>query len=113
MLKDSRVKVNEPDNDGETPLCYAARFGSPDVIKWWIASGREIELGEPGDVFMDAIGVAKEYDRTEVVSLLERLKENPVETRHAVRVVAENQSNWREGRGKEDKVLQYCETTAT
>jgi len=86
VLKDSRVKVNEPDNDGETPLCYAARFGSPDVIKWWIASGREIELGEPGDVFMDAIGVAKEYDRTEVVSLLERLKENPVETRHAVRV---------------------------
>ena len=67
MLKDSRVKVNEPDRDGYTPLFWAARDGYLDVIKWWIASGREMDLGEPGDIEKtDAIGVAKKNGRTEV-----------------------------------------------
>ena len=50
MLKDSRVKVNEPTNDGWTPLCVAARYGHLDAIRWWIAFGREMDLGKPGDV---------------------------------------------------------------
>ena len=50
MLKDSRVKVNEPNRDGETPLWVAANYGFLDVIKWWVASGREMDLGKPGDV---------------------------------------------------------------
>ena len=59
MLKDSRVKVNEPTNDGWTPLCVAARYGHLDAIRWWIAFGREMDLGKPGDVGKtDAIGVA-------------------------------------------------------
>jgi len=46
-----------------------------------------MDLGKPGDVEKtDVIGVAKKSDRTEVVTLLERFKENPVETRHAMRV---------------------------
>jgi len=58
-----------------------------DTIKWWIASGREMDLGKPGDVDeTDAIGGAKWYGETEVVALLERFKENPVETRHGVRL---------------------------
>ena len=65
MLKDSRVKVNEPNDDRETPLWYAAYSGYLDVIKWWIASGREINLGTPGDVDKtDAIGVAKKDGNT-------------------------------------------------
>jgi len=87
MLKDSRVNVNEPDGDGHAPLWDAADNGHLDIIKWWIASGREIDLGKPGDVDKtDAIGGAKKRGWTEVVTLLERFKENPVETRHAVRV---------------------------
>jgi len=87
MLKDSRVKVNEPDSNGETPLCCAAYDGSLYTIKWWIASGREMDVGEPGDIDKtDAIGVAKKRRYVEVVTLLERFKENPVETRHAMRV---------------------------
>ena len=50
MLKDSRVKVKEPNNDGCTPLWCASYRGHLDGIKWWIASGREIGLGTPGDV---------------------------------------------------------------
>jgi len=97
MLKDSRVKVNEPSKSGQTPLYCAADWRSLPLIKWWIASGREMDLGTPGDVDQtDAIGVAKKIEswyneatkmrKTEVATLLERFKENPVETRHAVRV---------------------------
>jgi len=87
MLKDSRVKVNEPSDDGYTPLWNAAWCNSLDIIEWWIASGREMDFGKPGDVDKtDAIGMAKEYGRTEVVTLLERFKENSVKIRHAVRV---------------------------
>ena len=50
MVKDSRVKVNEPKNDGRTPLWWAAWSGFLDIIKWWIVSGREMDLGKPGDV---------------------------------------------------------------
>jgi len=60
MLKDSRVKVNEPNNDGETPLWGAAYSGRLDTIKWWISSGREMDLGISGDIDKtDAIGVAR------------------------------------------------------
>jgi len=87
LLKDSMVKVNEARNDGRTPLWLAARNGHLDIIKSWIASGREMDLGTPGDVDQtDAIGVAKKKGKTEVVSLLERFKENSLETRHAMRV---------------------------
>jgi len=79
--------VNEPNNDGRTPLWYAAGNGYINVIKWWIASGREMDLGKPGNVVKtDAIGVAKMYHRTEVVALLERFKSDIAKTRHAVRV---------------------------
>jgi len=87
MLKDSRVKVNEADYAGLTPLCHASSWSHLDVIKWWISSGREIDLGTPGDIDKtDAIGAAKDAGKTEVVTLLERFKEKPVETRHAVRM---------------------------
>jgi len=87
MLKDSRVKVNEPNNDGNTPLWWSAYYGHIDAIRWWIASGREMDFGEPGDVGKtDAIGVAKMNGREEVVALLERYKKHPEKTGHAMRV---------------------------
>ena len=87
MLKDSRVKVNEPRNDGYTPLFWAASDGHLDIIKWWIASGREMDLGIPGDVDKtDAIGRARNFDTTEVVTLLERFQEYQEDTRQQVRM---------------------------
>jgi len=87
MLKDSRVKLYKPDNDGRTPLYGAACFCHIDVIRWWIASWREMDLGRPGDILKtDVIGGAKMYGPPGVVTLLERFKENPVKTRHAVRL---------------------------
>jgi len=46
-LKDSRVSVGMPRGDGYTPLRCAARGGFLDLIKLWIASGREMDLGKP------------------------------------------------------------------
>jgi len=87
MLKDSRVKVNDSDNDGITPLWVAATFGHLDIIRWWIASGREMDLGKPGDVDKsDVIGVAKKWRKTEVATLLERFKSDPSQTRLAMRL---------------------------
>jgi len=86
MLKDSRAKVNESSKIGLTPLHRAARYGSVDVIKWWIASGREIDLGKPGDVDRtDAIGRAKKEGKSEVVTLLERFKSDAAKTRIEVK----------------------------
>ena len=70
LLKDLRVKVNEPSVNGSTPLRFAAVNGNVDTIRWWIASGREMDLGKPGDVYKtDVIGVAKIYHKTQVVTL--------------------------------------------
>jgi len=87
LLQDQRAMVNEPDNGGDTPLRKAASKGHQDVIKWWIASGREIDLGKPGDVDKtDAIGVARREKETEVVTLLERFKSDAAKTRNEARL---------------------------
>jgi len=83
LLADSRVKVN--DYRGSTPLWWAAYRGHLDVIKCWIASEREVDLGTRGDYHRDAIGAAKKWKKTEV-TLLERFKRDAVQTRHQVRL---------------------------
>jgi len=86
MLKDSRVKVNEPDKHETTPLWRAAYYGHLDIVKWWITSGREMDLGKPGDWGTDAFGGAKERGKKEVVTLLERFEKDDTQTRHAMRL---------------------------
>jgi len=87
MLGDSRVNANEPNSYGRTPLRDAATVsGSLELIKWWIASGRVMDLGKPGDIyFSDAIGWARKKGWTEVVTLLERFKSDAAKTRSEVR----------------------------
>ena len=86
MLKDSRVQVKESDSGGSTPLRWAATYGHVNVIKWWIASGREMDVGKPGDWRTDAIGKSKKEGKTEVATLLERFKSDATQTRQATRV---------------------------
>jgi len=86
MLKDSRVNSDETDDYGRTPLFKAAWGGYLEGVKWWIASGREMDLGKPGDTSKtDAIGQAKRYGKTEMVTLLERFKSDAAKTRSEVR----------------------------
>jgi len=86
LLHDSRVNPNEPNNSGETPLRNGAAAGQLAFIKLWIASGREMDLGKPGDVDKtDAIGRAKQLGKTEVASLLERFKSDATKTRNEIK----------------------------
>ena len=57
LLKDQRVNVNELTSKGTTALWWAAQSGHLDIVTWWIASGREVDLGEPENEKTDAIGV--------------------------------------------------------
>jgi len=84
LLKDSRVKVNEPCSKW-TPLCRAAEEGHLDIIKLWIASGKEMDLGTPGNDYTDAIGQSKLYGKAAVASLLLRFKSDATRTRSEVR----------------------------
>jgi len=61
-------------------------LGRLDVIKWWIASEREMNLGTPGNEEMDAIGEAEKEGKTEVVALLERFKGDATKTRGEIRM---------------------------
>jgi len=85
MLGDSRVDLNKPDAGGYTPLRTAACHGELESIQWWIASGREMDLGRLGNRPSDAIKAASESPGSGVGDLLESFKENPLKTRHKVR----------------------------
>ena len=87
LLKDPRVNVNQRESGEYTPLFWAAYAGHIDTIKAWIASGREMDLGNPEIQGTDAIGVAKREGKTEVLALLVKFRENPEETRHEIRMV--------------------------
>ena len=91
LLKDPRVNVTLDDGNGRTPLWCASREGKHAVIEWFIASGRELgdiknNKGTYGSNEFTALEIARNWQRTEVVSLLERFIANPALTRHELRV---------------------------
>jgi len=86
MLQDARVDINQPDLSGSTPFCGMVHgVGFVESLKWCIASGRELDLGEPGNEKTDAIGRAENLKKLEAASLLKRFKANPAKTRAAVK----------------------------
>jgi len=60
--------------EGGQDSLEGGHHGHLDAIKWWIASGREMDLGTAREWKKDAIGGAKEEGRTEVVTLLKRFQ---------------------------------------
>jgi len=80
LLKDPRVKLNEPNGDRTTPLWHAVFWDHLEVIKWWIASGRDMDFSEPGEGFEPR---ATQYP--DMTALLGRFRENQVRTRYEVR----------------------------
>jgi len=85
LLKDPRVDVKEQTANGETAFFRAAVEGFLPIVKTWIASGREIDLGKPGNEKTDVIAAAGRKKKLEVAGLLERFRENPESTRFEVR----------------------------
>jgi len=89
LLRDPRVDVNlagKSAGDARTALWWASYHGHLDIVRWWIASGRDLELGEPGDSLTDVLGAARDMRNVEVVGLLERYVEDPEETRFRVKL---------------------------
>jgi len=85
LLNDPRVRVNEAIN-GFTPLWEVAENGFIDIVRWWIASGREMDFGVFGDRKTDVLGVARKKNSMQVVPLLERAKNNLEKTRYELRL---------------------------
>ena len=85
LLDDPRLAPNEADSDDSGPLWWLAKFGRADIIKVWIASGREMDLGEPGSNPSDVIRIATKVGRAETVNLLKRFRANRDETRREIR----------------------------
>ena len=91
LLKDPRVNITLNDNDGRTPLWYASYHGQYEIVEWLIASGRDLGdiENKKGNYWGDdkeytALEIARERNKTKVVSLLERFMANPAHTRHEV-----------------------------
>jgi hypothetical protein len=86
LLKDPRVDINMADGDRRTTLWCASYNGHAEVIKWMVAlRGDELDL-EKKNYESPPIEIAREKNLTEVVALLERLNDNPSQTRHEIRV---------------------------
>ena len=95
LLKDPRVDVTLDDDKGRTPLWFASRDGQHELIEWLIASGRDLgdienktgkNWDDEGWKDYTALEIAREKNKTEVISLLERFLANPAQTRHELRV---------------------------
>jgi len=86
LLEDPRVALNVVDRHGWSALRGPAYHGRLGVFKWWIASGREMDLGTPGDWETDVIGATEWSRTTEVAELLKRFRKDPDGVRHDVRV---------------------------
>jgi len=93
-LKDPRVDIILEENNGCTLLWWVSCWGRREVVECLIASGRDL-----GDIEnkrgghwngewekSSALEMARKYDKTEVVSLLERFLANPAQIRHELRV---------------------------
>jgi hypothetical protein len=85
LLEDQRVKLNEP-ADRTTPLLCIAYYGRLEILKYWITSGREMDLGESGNLINDSIKKAKFRKHVEVLSILEKVRDCPDDIRNEIRI---------------------------
>jgi len=86
LLRDPRVRVLGGSDFGYTPLRWAAGNGHVGVVERWIASGREVDLGRPGNPLSDALGAARWQGMTEVAELLNHYRRDPAKARHEARL---------------------------
>jgi len=83
LLADARVKLSEPDNIGRLPLEQLMFNDDVTNIKWWIASGREMDLKSNR-----ITGAKMKHDKmtqTVIAPLLDRFEADPDQVRREVR----------------------------
>ena len=79
LLKDSRVKTNN--FGGNRALREAAYCDHANIIRWWIAYGRKMDLGKEGDWSTDVLKAAKKQGAT----LLKDFQTNRKKTKGKIR----------------------------
>ena len=90
LLRSTDLGVNDPDNEGYTPLWKAAYYGKVEPIKWMIARGKPLDLAvkpgpQTGHANMNSIDAARSNDALQVVTLLEQFLKDPAQCRKAIR----------------------------
>jgi len=78
LLLDNRVHVSTPVVKGFTSVQWAVYGGHLDIVKWWIALGREMDPAE-------LLEEATKYSQSQLVSLLKSLLDFPSKTWIALR----------------------------
>lgn len=88
LIRDRRVELNIRDFADRSPLYYAISDDQVDIIRFWIASGRKMDLTgilEDTNLFSwrtRGVGTYYEWIKEE----LEQFQANPEKTRHRVRL---------------------------
>ena len=85
LIRDPRVDLNCPSTSGRTPLTEASCRGRTTLIKKWIISGRELDLGDESNPKTDAIRRAKMWGKNKIAALLEKYRQRRVETIYVLR----------------------------
>jgi hypothetical protein len=90
LLDDARVALDEISAFNYSALYSASNNNHIQVVKIWIASGRELVFEGPGNWGADVVKISRLKDHHEMVSLLENYQENKEATIHRVRI----EMNW-------------------
>lgn len=67
--------VNAADNDGRTPLMYAAWYRAPTAVRLLLMSGADIKARDKSG--MTALDLARQFDNREIMKLLESARDRP------------------------------------
>lgn len=76
LLRDSRVDINSPNRFGRIPLHWAAANGYMELLRWMIASGKDLDLGAVGEQGTEAAAEARAGEQHEAVYLLDSFEED-------------------------------------
>jgi len=88
LLKDPRIDVNLPDKNNCTPVWLVAKTGDLKVMRWLVASGRQLNLERRGNwmnISSTPLEIASSGQDQGVAKLLSDLIRHPVETVSEVR----------------------------
>ena len=81
LLPDPRVDINSMDAERKPALWYAAHMGHVEVVKWLLASRRDLNT----ELLREAVFFARQEKHPRIVSLLERFRADPAQTRGEIR----------------------------
>ena len=84
MIKDPRTDVNLKDGNGWTPLMEACYDGYVPLVQLLLSVGR-VDVKKKNQKGLTALLMAKEMNRTEIVSILQEYDDNPLEMQKKLR----------------------------